>query len=117
MDHLGHRDRLIAAPLIAGRQRGPHRLAAIDPRDLCPETGRARLVYDGARILLGQYADGLELHQLRHSSHLGDANTSTNLIMTKTRHKSPRSVQRYMQPGLADAHTATETLSDPRTRG
>ena len=72
--------------LIAGRERGPlflsryqpgpHRKATTDPRDICPETGRARLGYDRARILLARYADGLRLHQLRHSSatHLGEAN-------------------------------------------
>jgi integrase len=109
--------------LIAGRQHGPlflseyrpgpHRLATTDPRDICPETGRARLGYDRARILLGQHADGLELHQLRHSSatHLGEANTSANVIMAKTGHKSLRSVQRYVKPGLAAVHAATETLS------
>ncbi|MFD4190509.1 tyrosine-type recombinase/integrase [Amycolatopsis thermoflava] len=115
--------------LIAGRERGPlflseyrpgpHRRATTDPRDLCPETGRARLGYDRARILLGHYGDGLRLHQLRHSSatHLGDANTSANVIMAKTGHKSLRSVQRYVKPGLAAVHQATETLSSPRRRG
>lgn len=98
---------------------GPHRRATTDPDDICPETGRVRLGDDRARILLGQYADGLELHQLRHSSatHLGDANASANVIMAKTGHKSLRSVQRYVQPGLAAVHTATETLSSPRRRG
>ncbi|MBL7496992.1 site-specific integrase [Frankia sp. CNm7] len=115
--------------LIAGRTRGPlflsahrpgpHRRATTDPRDLCPDTGRARLGYDRARILLGQYGDGLRLHQLRHSSatHLGDANTSANVIMAKTGHKSLRSVQRYVKPGLAAVHQATEALSSPRRRG
>jgi hypothetical protein len=42
--------------------------------DICPHTGRARLGYDRARVLLDTYA-GLDLHQLRHSAatHLGDA--------------------------------------------
>ncbi|CAI7978959.1 conserved hypothetical protein [Frankia sp. Hr75.2] len=115
--------------LIAGRTRGPlflsahrpgpHRRATTDPRDLCPDTGRARLGYDRARILLGQYGDGLRLHQLRHSAatHLGDANTSANVIMAKTGHRSLRSVQRYVKPGLAAVHQATEALSSPRRRG
>lgn len=115
--------------LIAGRERGPlflsahrpgpHRRATTDPDDLCPETGRVRLGYDRARILLGQYGDGLQLHQLRHSAatHLGEANVSANVIMTKTGHKSLRSVQRYVKPGLAAVHAATETLSSPRRRG
>ncbi|WP_410596147.1 tyrosine-type recombinase/integrase [Amycolatopsis sp. lyj-23] len=115
--------------LIAGRTRGPlflsqhrpgpHRSATTDLRDICPETGRARLGCDCARILLGHYCDGLRLHQLRHSSatHLGDANTSANVIMAKTGHRSLRSVQRYVKPGLAAVHQATETLSSPRRRG
>jgi integrase len=115
--------------LIAGRERGPlflsqyqpgpHRKATTDPRDICPETGRARLGYDRARILLARYGDGLRLHQLRHSSatHLGEANVSANVIMAKTGHKSLRSVARYVRPGLAAVHQATETLSSPRRRG
>lgn len=115
--------------LIAGRERGPlflsehrpgpHRRATTDPRDICPETGRARLGYDRARILLAQYGDGLRLHQLRHSAatHLGEANVSANVIMAKTGHKSLRSVQRYVKPGLAAVHQATEALSGPRRRG
>ncbi|WP_283240619.1 tyrosine-type recombinase/integrase [Pseudofrankia sp. BMG5.36] len=65
--------------------------------------------------MLGQYGDGLRLHQLRHSAatHLGDANTSANVIMAKTGHRSLRSVQRYVKPGLAAVHQATEALSSP----
>jgi integrase len=115
--------------LIAGRERGPlfrseyrpgpHRLATTDPDDICPETGRVRLGYDRARILLAHYGDGLRLHQLRHSSatHLGEADISANVIMAKTGHKSLRSVQRYVKPGLAAVHQATEALSSPRRRG
>jgi integrase len=115
--------------LIAGRERGPlflsehrpgpHRKATTEPRDLCPKTGRARLGYDRARILLGHYGDGLRLHQLRHSSatHLGEAGHSANVIMAKTGHKSLRSLQRYVRPGLAAVHEATKSLSSPRRRG
>ncbi|WP_328393769.1 tyrosine-type recombinase/integrase [Nocardia sp. NBC_00416] len=115
--------------LIAGRERGPlflsarppgpHRNATTDSRDICPDTGRIRLGYDRARVLLAHYGDGLRLHQLRHSSatHLGEANVSANVIMVKTGHKSLRSVQRYVKPGLAAVHQATEALSAPRRRG
>jgi integrase len=98
---------------------GPHRRATTDPKDICSETGRARLGYDRARILLGRYGDGLRLHQLRHSAatHLGEADTSAIVIMAKTGHKSLRSVQRYVKPGLAAVHQATEVLSGPRRRG
>ncbi|MGH3669350.1 MAG: tyrosine-type recombinase/integrase [Pseudonocardiaceae bacterium] len=115
--------RLIAGresgPLFLSEHRpGPHRRATTDPRDICPETQRARLGYDRARILLAHHGDGLRLHQLRHSSatHLGEANVSANVIMTKTGHKSLRSVQRYVKPGLAAVHEATEVLSSPRRR-
>ncbi|GLW13112.1 hypothetical protein Misp01_82400 [Microtetraspora sp. NBRC 13810] len=56
---------------------------------MCPHTGRARLGYDRARVLLDTYA-GLDLHQLRHSAatHLGEAEVPPQLIMGKTRHKS-----------------------------
>jgi hypothetical protein len=37
--------------------------------------------------------------------------------MAKTGHKSLRSVARYVRPGLAAVHEATETLSSPRRRG
>jgi len=109
-----------AGPLFLSDHRpGPHRRTTTDPKDICPETGRVRLGYDRARILLGHYADGLRLHQLRHSSatHLGEANVSANVIMAKTGHKSLRSVQRYVKPGLADVPAATETLSSQRRRG
>jgi len=116
--------RLIAGrtqgPLFLSEYRpGPHRRATTDPRDICPETGRTRLGYDRARILLAQYADGLRLHQLRHSSatHLGEADVSANVIMAKTGHKSLRSIARYVKPGLAAVHQATEALSSPRRRG
>jgi integrase len=109
-----------SGPLFLSEYRlGPHRRATTDPKDICLETDRARLGYDRARILLALYADGLRLHQLRHSSatHLGENNTSANVIMAKTGHKGLRSVQRYVKPGLAAVHGATEALSGPRRRG
>ena len=49
------------------------------PRDTGPHTGRARLGYDRARVLLKKHTEtasgrGLDLHQLRHSAatHLRD---------------------------------------------
>src|SRR5262249_27091901 len=95
---LGHRDRGPAARLLrlpdgTSRTRGPH-------------TGRARLGYDRARVLFKRYtatSGGLELHQLRHSAatHLGDQKVPLQLIMAKTRHKSPRTAMRYVKPGDA----------------
>ncbi|WP_431904497.1 tyrosine-type recombinase/integrase [Nonomuraea sp. bgisy101] len=95
--------------------------------DICPHTGRARLGYDRARVLLDKYA-GLDLHQLRHSAatHLGEAEVPLQLIMGKTRHKNPRTAMRYVKPGAeaiakiteswrhAAAHTDHASHSDSR---
>src|SRR5664279_2112251 len=80
---------------------------------------RARLGYDRARILLGHYGDGLRLHQLRHSAaaHLGEAGIDATVIMAKTGHKSLRTLQRYVRPGLTAVHQATESLSSPAGAG
>ncbi|MFG1965709.1 tyrosine-type recombinase/integrase [Nonomuraea sp. NPDC049028] len=84
--------------------------------DICPHTGRARLGYDRARVLLEKYA-GLDLHQLRHSAatHLGDAEVPLQLIMGKTRHKNPRTAMRYVKPGAEAVAKVTEVLA-PRRR-
>jgi hypothetical protein len=65
--------------LFAGRTRGPVFLTHRRPgparrpaaKDLCPETGRARLGYDRARVLLDRYTSpgdgkpGLDLQALQ----------------------------------------------------
>jgi integrase len=119
----------LLARLIAGRtsgpvflsdlRPGPHRLATTDAKDVDHETGRVRLGYDRARILLGVYGDGLRLHQLRHSSatHLAEAGVSTSVIMAKTGHRSLRSLQKYVRPGIAAVAEATELLSSQTRRG
>ncbi|MEV0201762.1 tyrosine-type recombinase/integrase [Nonomuraea sp. NPDC050691] len=90
--------RLLRLPDGSPRTHGPLFLSERRPvparrpaaGDICPHTGRARLGYDRARVLLDKYA-GLDLHQLRHSAatHLGDAEVPLQLIMGKTRHKTP----------------------------
>ncbi len=104
---------------LASRKPVPARRPA--PRDICPHTGRARLGYDRARVLLKKYtatagSDGLELHQLRHSAatHLGDQKVPLQLIMAKTRHKSPRTVMRYVKPGDAAVAEVTSLLGPTR---
>ena len=89
-------------------------------RDICPHTGRARLGYDRARVLLKQYAatgggDGLELHRLRHfaATHLGDQKVPLQLIMAKTRHKSPRTVMRYVRPATRPWQRSPACLPRP----
>ena len=104
---------------LASRRPVPARRPA--PRDICPHTGRARLGYDRARILFKKYTattarDGLDLHQLRHSAatHLGDQKVPLQLIMAKTRHKSPRTVMRYVKPGDEAVAEVTSLLGPPR---
>jgi len=116
--------RLLRLPDGTSRASGPVFLAARRPlparrpapRDLCPHTGRGRLGYDRARILFKQYSGGLDLHQLRHSAatHLGDQKVPLQLIMAKTRHKSPRTVMRYVKPGDEAVAEVTSLLGPPR---
>lgn len=103
-------------PLFCSDRRpGPARRAATPSRDLCPETGRMRLGYDRARVLIKQYT-GLHLHQLRHSAatHLGESGEDATVIMAKTHHRSIRTAARYTKPGLAAVTKATERLDPPR---
>jgi integrase len=105
----------VSGPLfLASRRPVPARRPA--PRDICPHTGRARLGYDRARILFTKHTGGLDLHQLRHSAatHLGDQKVPLQLIMAKTRHKSPRTVMRYVKPGDEAVAGLTSLLGPPR---
>jgi integrase len=92
--------RLLRLPDGTTRTGGPLFLASRRPvparrpasRDICPHTGRARLGYDRARVLLQKYtatatSGGLELHQFRHSAatHLGDQKVPLQLIMGRGR--------------------------------
>ncbi|MBF8193049.1 site-specific integrase [Nonomuraea sp. K274] len=116
--------RLLRLPDGTSRTHGPLFLSERRPvparrpaaADICPRTGRARLGYDRARVLLEKYA-GLDLHQLRHSAatHLGEAEVPLQLIMGKTRHKNPRTAMRYVKPGAEAIAKVTEVLA-PRRR-
>lgn len=107
--------------LLRGRDHGPVFLSQRRPgpsrrppaHDLCPHTGKARLGYDRARILLATYT-GWELHQLRHSAatHLGENNVPLQTIMAKTRHRNPRTALRYIHPSADTVAHITEELLD-----
>ena len=120
--------RLLRLPDGTSRTSGPLFLASRRPvparrpaaRDICPHTGRARLGHDRVRVLLKKHTatatgDGLELHQLRPSAatHLGDQKVPLQLIMAKTRHKSPRTAMRYVRPGHAAVAEVTSLLGPP----
>ena len=121
--------RLLRLPDGTSRASGPLFLASRKPvparrptaRDICPHTGRARLGYDRARVLFKRYtatggSGGLDLHQLRHSAatHLGDQQVPLQLIMAKTRHKSPRTAIRYVRPAGEAVAEVTSLLGPPR---
>jgi integrase len=106
--------RLLRLPAGGVRTSGPLFLSQRRPsparrpaaKDLCPHTGRARLGYDRARILLdrstspGNGRPGWDLHHPRHSAatHLGERNFALQLIMAKARHGNPRTAMRYVKP-------------------
>lgn len=100
--------------LLRGRTRGPvfgtHRKPgpgkAVGPRDVCPDTGVARLSYGQARALLDEHTavrgpgSGWDLHEYRRSSltHLGEQGASLLMLMAKSRHEKPENVRRYFKP-------------------
>ncbi|MFE7330108.1 tyrosine-type recombinase/integrase [Streptomyces sp. NPDC057565] len=100
--------------LLKGRIRGPvfvtHRRPGpgkvVSPRDVCPDTGLARLSYGQARALLDEHTalrgpgTGWDLHEYRHSAltHLGEQGASLLMLMAKSRHKKPENVRRYVKP-------------------
>ncbi|MEU5160102.1 site-specific integrase [Streptomyces sp. NPDC020875] len=101
--------------LIKGRTCGPvfvtHRRPGpgkvVSPRDVCPDTGLARLSYGQARALLdehtavgGQPGTGWDLHEYRHSglTHLGERGASLLMLMAKSRHRKADNVRRYFKP-------------------
>ncbi|MER6535761.1 site-specific integrase [Streptomyces sp900105755] len=110
--------------LIVRRTRGPLFLtnrkapAGTPTLDVCPETGRARLSYrraeeifeENTRLLANPLAssddiedlDGWTLHQLRHTALTHDAEdgTSTPMLLTRSRHTSVRSLERYARPSV-----------------
>ena len=110
---------------LNGRSRGPvfltHRKPRLAPalRDLCPETGSARLSYETAAKLFKDTTGGTwTLHQLRHSSltHLAESGINTEVLMAKSRHKDRRSLDIYARPGSTAVAQATATFDNPRRR-
>jgi integrase len=95
--------------LLDGRTTGPVFLSDRLPlrpmaiTDIDPITGRARLSYRRAATLFSDYSDGWTLHQLRHSSltHLAEQGVDLALLKAKSRHRSLRSLERYVRPSDA----------------
>ena len=126
----GHRQEVVWASgtarllprYLSGRQQGPvfvtHRRPNQAPAlpDLCPDTGRGRLSYQQAWALF-RNASGWTLHQLRHSAltHLGERGVGAPLLKAKSRHRSLRSLDRYVRPGI-EAVAALTAEYDPGRR-
>ncbi|GAA1293866.1 hypothetical protein Psi02_42460 [Planotetraspora silvatica] len=77
----------------------------VSPRDVCSDTGLARLSYGQARALLDEHTavcgpgTGWDLHEYRHSAltHLGEQGASLLMLMAKSRHRKPENVPPLLQ--------------------
>ena len=110
----------LLARLIAGRRSGPVFLSDLAPSparqpavgDMDPATGRARLSYRRAEEIFKAASGGRTLHKLRHSrlTHLAEAGEDVTMVKALSRHRSLRSLERYVNPsnaavaGLTDRH-------------
>lgn len=103
-------------PLFVG-DRKPRSHLAPAAADLCPTTGRARLSYRRAEEIWKQASDGHTLHQLRHSrlTHLAEAGEDVTMIKAKSRHRSLRSLERYVAPSPTAIRDLTNR-HDPNRR-
>ncbi|MER7517763.1 site-specific integrase [Streptomyces sp. NPDC126499] len=98
------KDRTRGPVFVAHRKPGPGKI--VSARDVCPDTGFARLSYGQARALLDEATatagpgTGWDLHEYRHSSltHLGEQGASLLMLMAKSRHKKPENVRKYFKP-------------------
>ena len=89
----------------------------LNPSFMCSPRRRSISARSSARTITND-AGAWDLHQFRHSAatHLGDKKVSLQLIMAKTRHKSPRTAMRYIKPGGEAVAEVTELLDPPRRR-
>ena len=108
--------------LLGDRTTGPVFLAdrppriAVAKRDLDRTTGRARLSYRRAAELFSEASGGSTLHQLRHSllTHWAEDGVDVALLKAKSRHRSLRSLERYVRP--SEASVARLTAEHDRMR-
>lgn len=105
-----------SGPLFIG-DRKPRSHLAPATADLCPISGHARLSYRRAEELWKQASGGHTLHQLRHSrlTHLAEAGEDVTMIKAKSRHRSLRSLERYVNPS-PDAIRDLTNRHDPNRR-
>jgi integrase/recombinase XerC/integrase/recombinase XerD len=107
---------------LGDRTTGPLFLAERAPRiavakvDLDPVSGHARLSYRRAAEQFAEASEGWTLHQLRHSAltHLAEDGVDVALLKAKSRHRSLRSLERYVRP--SEASVARLTAEHDRSR-
>ncbi|MFI2229613.1 site-specific integrase [Nocardia testacea] len=110
------RDRTRGPVFVTHRRPGPGKYLA--DRDVCPDTGLARLSYDQARDLLDAATavdgpgTGWDLHELRHSglTHLGESGASLLELMAKSRHRKAENLRRYFKPSPQTMRELTSIL-------
>lgn len=101
---------------VTHRRPGPGKYLA--DRDVCPDTGLARLSYDQARDLLDAATaidgpgTGWDLHQLRHSglTHLGESGASLLELTANSRHRKAENLRRYFKPSPQAMRELTSIL-------
>jgi integrase len=108
--YLGER---VAGPIFLS-ERAPR--IAVAKTDLDTVSGRARLSYRRAAEQFTDASGGRTLHQLRHSAltHLAEAGVDMALLKAKSRHRSLRSLERYVRP--SEASVARLTANHDRAR-
>ncbi|WP_433501765.1 tyrosine-type recombinase/integrase (plasmid) [Sphaerimonospora sp. CA-214678] len=107
---------------VTHRRPGPGKV--VSARDVCPDTGCARLSYGQARALLDEHTalggpgTGWDLHEFRHSAltHLGEAGASLLMLMAKSRHKKPENLRRYFKPSPEAIAEVTSLLAPGDSR-
>ncbi|MGN2639339.1 tyrosine-type recombinase/integrase [Nocardia takedensis] len=110
------KDRTSGPLFVTHRRPGPGKYLA--DRDICPDTGLARLSYDQARDLLDAATattgtgTGWDLHELRHSglTHLGESGADVLELMAKSRHRKPENLRRYFKPSPQAMRDLTSLL-------
>ncbi|MEU4837018.1 site-specific integrase [Nocardia testacea] len=116
------RDRTRGPVFVTHRRPGPGKYPA--DRDVCPDTGRARLSCDQARDLLDAATavdgpgTGWDLHELCHSglTHLGESGAGLLELMAKSRHRKPENLRRYFKPSPQAMRDLTALLGPDTNR-
>jgi hypothetical protein len=117
--HLAQRRRSVPGH----RRVGPGKYLA--ERDLCPDTGLARLSYAQARDLLDAATatdgpgTGWDLDELRHSglTHLRESGASLLELMAASRHRKAENLRRYFKPSPQAMRELTSMLGPGADRG